>query len=210
MFCYLLSTAYFTFCLFCFWFCSFLISHFPPLGEIFDFQYTFVFLWLSLDPLIFAKHLFVVPNETNSSLLIATTKCEHLFLNKVEVEFNASEETHWKVSAGKLVMPTRVVLTYNFIVLLIFCYLLSTVYFVCWVLSRYFCSLLYLSICLPSCQVVLFLRLILPKNCEKPASRIPKEIQQVRILYTHFSSIPLFAPKKYHKEQFLWPPLLYN
>ena len=148
MFCYLLSTAYFTFCLFCFWFCS----RFPPLGEIFVFQYTFVFLWLSLDPRIFAKHLFVVPNETNSSLLIATTKREHLFLNKVEVEFNVSEETHWKVSAGKLVMPTRVVLTYNFIVLLIFCYLLSTAYFACWVLS-YFCSLLYLSVCLQSCAI---------------------------------------------------------
>ena len=54
-----------------------------------------------------------------------------------------------------------------------------------------------------SMYVSLNLCSILPKNCEKPASRIPKEIQQVRILYTHFSSIPLFAPKKYHKEQFL-------
>ena len=143
MFCYLLSTAYFTFCLF----------HFPPLGEIFIFQYTFVFLWLSLDPCIFAKHLFVFPYKINSLLLIATTKRGHLFLNKVEVEFSISEETQWNVSAGNLVMLTRVVLTYNFIVLLIFCYLLSTVYFTRWVLSRYFCSLLYLCVFLPSCPI---------------------------------------------------------
>ena len=77
---------------------------------------------MSLDPRIFAKHLFVVSYDINSPLLIASTKREHLFLNTVEVEFNASEETHWNVSAGKLVMPTRVVLTYNFIVLLIFCF----------------------------------------------------------------------------------------
>ena len=62
---------------------------------------------------------------------MATTKREHLFLNKVKVEFNASEETHWNVCAGKLVMPAMAVLIYNFIVLLIFCYLLSTVYFAC-------------------------------------------------------------------------------
>ena len=80
----------------------------------------------------------MVPYEINSSLLIATTKREHLFLNKVEVELNASEEAHWSVCAGKLVMPTRVVLIYNFIVLLIFCYLLSTVYFTFSVLSRFF------------------------------------------------------------------------
>ena len=205
MFCYLLSTAYFTFCLFCFCFCSYLIYHFPPLGEIFIFLYTFVFLWLSLDPRIFAKHLFVFPYKINSLLLIATTKRGHLFLNKVEVEFSASEETQWNVSAGKLVMPTRVVLTYNFIVLLIFCYLLSIVYFTRWVLSRYFAPF---YICPFFYKVVLFLRLILPKNCERSASQIPKVIQYVRILYKHFSGIPLFATKKYHKEQFLWPPLL--
>ena len=119
-FCYLLSTAYFTCCLFCFWFCSFLIFHFPPLGEIFAFQYIFAFLWLSVDPRIFTKHLFVVPYEINCSLLIATTKHEHLFLKKVKVELNASEETHWNVCAGKVVMPARVVLIYNFIVLLTF------------------------------------------------------------------------------------------
>ena len=200
MFCYLLSTAYFTFCLFCFCFSSFLISHFPPLREIFVFQYTFVFLWLSLDSRIFAKHLFVVPYEINSSLLIATTKREHLFLNKVEVEFNASEETHWNVSAEKLVMRTRVVLPYHFIVLLIFCYLLSTVYFVCWVVTFvpfYICPFAY--------KVVLFLRLILPTNCEKSASRIPKEIQYVRILYKHVSGIPLFAPKSIIKSNFFDP-----
>ena len=122
IFCYLLSTAYFTCCLFCFWFCSFLISHFPPLGGIFVFQYIFAFLWFSVDPRIFAKHLFVVPYEINSSLLIATTKREHLFFKKVKVEFNTSEETHWNVCAGKLVMPARAVLIYNFIVLLFFCY----------------------------------------------------------------------------------------
>ena len=205
MFCYLLSTAYFTFCLFCFCFCSYLIYHFPPLGEIFIFLYTFVFLWLSLDPRIFAKHLFVFPYKINSLLLIATTKRGHLFLNKVEVEFSASEETQWNVSAGKLVMPTRVVLTYNFIVLLIFCYLLSTVYFTRWVLSRYFAPF---YICPFFYKVVLFLRLILPKNCERSGSQIPKKNQYVWILYKHFSGIPLFAPKKYHKEQFLWPPLL--
>ena len=62
----------------------------------------------------------MVPYEINCSLLIATTKHEHLFLKKVKVELNASEETHWNVCAGKVVMPARVVLIYNFIVLLTF------------------------------------------------------------------------------------------
>ena len=101
-------------CFFCFCFCSFLISHFPPLREIFAFQYIFAFSWLSVDRCIFAKHLFGVPYEINSSLLIAPTKRGYLFLNKVKVEFNASEETHWNVCAGKSVMPTMVVLIYNF------------------------------------------------------------------------------------------------
>ena len=64
----------------------------------------------------------MVPYEINCSLLIATTKHEHLFLKKVKVELNASEETHWNVCAGKVVMLASVVLIYNFIVLLIFCY----------------------------------------------------------------------------------------
>ena len=154
IFCYLLSRAYFTCCCFCFCFSSFLIPDFTPLGEIFSFQYIFAFSWLSVDSRIFAKHLFGVPYKINSSLLIATNNREHLFLSKIKVEFNASEETHWNVCAEKLVMPTMVVLIYDFIVLLFFyCYLLSTVYFACWVLSRYFCSPLYLFLCQLCCSL---------------------------------------------------------
>ena len=89
-------------CFFCFYFCSFLIFHFPPLGEIFAFHYIFLFLKLSVDPHIFAKYLFVVPYEINSSLLTATTKREHPFLNKVKEEFSEGlEEIYWNVWAGK-------------------------------------------------------------------------------------------------------------
>ena len=132
---------------------SFLFFHFPPLEEIFSFQYTFDIFMIERRSSYFRKAFFVFPYEINSSLLIATTKREHLFWKKVEVEFNASEETHWNVCARKLVMPITVVLIYNFIVLLIFCYLLSTVYFTCSVLIRFFCSLLNLSVCLSSCAI---------------------------------------------------------
>ena len=50
-------------------------------------------------------------------------------------------------------MSIMVVLIYNFIDLLILCYLLSAAYFACLVLSRYFCPLLYLSLCLQSCAI---------------------------------------------------------
>ena len=154
IFCYLLSTAYFMCCLFCFCFLfHFYFFIFLRWRKYSLFNILSIFLWLSVDPRIFAKHLFVFPYEINSSLLIATTKREHLFWKKVEVEFNASEETHWNVCARKLVMPITVVLIYNFIVLLIFCYLLSTVYFTCSVLIRFFCSLLNLSVCLSSCAI---------------------------------------------------------
>ena len=135
----LLSTAYCTCCLFCFFvFFHFYFLIFLRCSKYSLFNILYIFLWLSVDPRIFAKHLFVFPYQINFSLLIATTKREHLFWNKVEVEFNASEETHWNVFAGKLVMPITVVLIYILIVLLIFCYLLPTVYFTFSVLSRFF------------------------------------------------------------------------
>ena len=91
-------------------------SRFPPLRGIFAFHYICLFLRLSVDPFIFAKYLFGVPYEINSSLLIATTKREHSFLNKVKEEFNAPEKTYWNVCPAKLVMPTMLALIYCFIV----------------------------------------------------------------------------------------------
>ena len=114
IFCYLLSTAYFTCCLFLFF--IFFNSHFPTLRGIFAFHYILLFLRLNVDPFIFAKYLFGVPYEINSSLLIATTKREHSFLNKVREEFNAPEKTYWNVCPVKLVMPTMLALIYCFIV----------------------------------------------------------------------------------------------
>ena len=61
--------------------------------------FSYFYDW-ALDSHIFAKHLFGFPYKINSSLLIATTKREHLLLKKLKVEFNASEETHRNVLQG--------------------------------------------------------------------------------------------------------------